>query len=318
MTWLPIKAIFIACTGLCVAGSALAVDLSLPEGARSLAVRDLALGQYDLPLGPVKDDVVPSETHEGRISRRTWRISGSHTVLQVLAPLRDQLREAGYALRFECASAKCGGFDFRFGIEVVPAPDMTVNIGDFQFISASHPNGQVASLLVSRSGSSVYVQIITVDDADFVSRPGVNSAPTSEDAPLAPLPLPTGETDLVRVLTETGHFRLDDLDFASGATRLARSRYPSLDRVADFLRANPAARLLLVGHTDSVGALSANVDVSFKRATAVRQVLIEGYQIDPQRLEAAGAGYMAPLTSNLSKTGRDANRRVEIVLLQEN
>lgn len=48
-------------------------------------------------------------------------------------PLRDQLIEAGYDVVLDCDQNTCGGFDFRFGTEVLPAPDMYVNIRAFRF-----------------------------------------------------------------------------------------------------------------------------------------------------------------------------------------
>ena len=73
--------------------------------------------------------------------------------------------------------------------------------------------------------------------------------------------------------------------------------------------------MALVGHTDDTGALQANVAVSTRRAEAVRARLIETYGVAANRIEAQGAGYMAPITSNATPEGRDINRRVEAVLL---
>ena len=74
-------------------------------------------------------------------------------------------------------------------------------------------------------------------------------------------------------------------------------------------------RIALVGHTDTVGGLEANINVSRARARSVRQRLIESYGIAEERLDAEGMGYLAPVASNLTAEGRDQNRRVEVVLL---
>ena len=47
---------------------------------------------------------------------------GGQTTLQILAPLRDQLSEAGYEIIFECAANDCGGFDFRYALDLLPEP----------------------------------------------------------------------------------------------------------------------------------------------------------------------------------------------------
>ena len=81
---------------------------------------------------------MPTRAVEGdQIWRRSWRVSGAQTTLEVFAPLRDALLAAGFHVEYSCASEACGGFAFRFGIDTIPAPDMLVRISDFEFLSAS-------------------------------------------------------------------------------------------------------------------------------------------------------------------------------------
>lgn len=62
-----------------------------------------------------------------------------------------------------------------------------------------------------------------------------------------------------------------------------------------------------------MGKLKDNLELSNRRAAAVVKELIGAYRIDAARLEAGGAGPLAPEASNDSKEGKDLNRRVEIV-----
>jgi outer membrane protein OmpA-like peptidoglycan-associated protein len=71
----------------------------------------------------------------------------------------------------------------------------------------------------------------------------------------------------------------------------------------------------LVGHTDSVGGLSGNIALSKRRAQSVRQRLIDTHGVDPSRLDAEGMGYLSPAASHLTPEGREANRRVEVIVL---
>jgi len=89
----------------------------------------------------------------------------------------------------------------------------------------------------------------------------------------------------------------------------------ALERLAAFLKDQPTVRIALVGHTDSVGSLQPNIALSRSRAAAVRDRLIEIYDIPPAQIEAEGMGYLAPVASNLTAQGREDNRRVEAVLL---
>ncbi len=88
---------------------------------------------------------------------------------------------------------------------------------------------------------------------------------------------------------------------------------PALDEVAKLLNGNAKLRLWVVGHTDSVGPVASNVDLSKRRAAAVIAVLVSEYHIAPTRLDSFGAGPYAPVASNDSDAGRTQNRRVEIV-----
>jgi OOP family OmpA-OmpF porin len=87
--------------------------------------------------------------------------------------------------------------------------------------------------------------------------------------------------------------------------------------LAQFLKANTGLRVALVGHTDAVGSLDSNIALSKARAQSVAQVLIRDYSIPQSQVEAEGMGYLAPVASNLARQGREANRRVEVVLLSD-
>ncbi|WP_299951839.1 OmpA family protein [uncultured Ruegeria sp.] len=287
-----------------LAAPALAQDLTLPSGARQISDRISALDSYDLPTGVFADGSVPSRTVEGRVERLTWRLqAGSSTTLQILAPLRDQLQAQGFEITFECEARTCGGFDFRFGTEVVPTPDMYVAIHDYRFLSATRDD-EVLTLLVSRNPPDGYVQMIRVTPVGTQSQPPLVIEETVD-----------GTSGLLNDLTRDGHVILDDLHFRTGEVALGEGPFASLALLAGYLADNPSTRLALVGHTDDTGALQANIAVSTKRAEAVRARLIEAHGVSADRIEAKGVGYLAPITSNATPEGRDINRRVEAVLL---
>ena len=295
---------------LCASGAA-AFTPDLPAAARLLSERESALDSYRLPVGPFDGETVPATLVEGRIDRRTWRIDGSgSTTLQILDPIRSQIEAAGYDVTFECEDRICGGFDFRFGTEVVPAPHMFVDVRDFRMLSAVKGEGEALGLLVSRSRSAAFVQIVSV------SPPGDAAPEETAPDPAAP-PTALSESDMVDTLVRTGHVVLGDLTFGTGADALDPGDYVTLERLADYLATNPGVRIALVGHTDSVGGLETNIALSRRRAQSVRQRLIDRYQIDPARLEGEGMGYLAPVGSNLTPEGRELNRRVEAVLLSD-
>jgi OmpA-OmpF porin, OOP family len=89
---------------------------------------------------------------------------------------------------------------------------------------------------------------------------------------------------------------------------------PDLDQAAAFIRKNAnVPYILIAGHTDHIGTVEYNQELSEKRAQNVRQYLIDNYGINPDRLGAKGYGKSQPVASNQTDAGRYQNRRVEII-----
>jgi OOP family OmpA-OmpF porin len=228
----------------------------------------------------------------------------------LLATLRDQLGREGFDILFECATDDCGGFDFRFATPCLPEPEMHVDLGDYRFLSARRDTGgtpDYVSLLVSKSSDSGYVQMTRVGAALVQPLP----IAAAEFSPEETAPSPDSLADQ---LVANGKVVLGDLRFATGSTELGGEDFPSLDALADFLRANPDKVIALVGHTDAEGTLAANVAVSRKRAQLVVDRLVSLHGVNPAQLTADGVGYLSPLASNLTPEGRSQNRRVEAMI----
>lgn len=104
-----------------------------------------------------------------------------------------------------------------------------------------------------------------------------------------------------------------DLMFDVGQANLKRGGRRALANLARFMRQYPERRIVIEGFTDSSGTPEANQRLSERRATAVRQALVrEG--IEPNRIAARGLGSAYPVASNDDPSGRQQNRRVEILL----
>ena len=240
----------------------------------------------------------------------------------VIDVLAQQLVDAGFEILFECTAPTCGGFDFRFNTRVMAAPDMFVDLLDFRFLSARR-NGQdngadYVTLLVSRANDSGYVQIIQAggEQIEVADTPTAPAAGSGSAPPVAPGAAPLSDQPLAQALLDRGHVILSDLDFETGSSALGAGPFASLRALADFLNADSARRVALVGHTDTVGGLEPNIALSRERAASVLSRLAEDYQVPRAQMDAEGAGYLAPIASNRSDHGRESNRRVEVVLLR--
>jgi outer membrane protein OmpA-like peptidoglycan-associated protein len=106
--------------------------------------------------------------------------------------------------------------------------------------------------------------------------------------------------------------RVDGSAFASGSAELRPEAAPSLAIAAAFIRSQPPGRVRVVGFTDAVGDDSSNLDLSLRRAEAVRAYLVRHHGVAPKRLVAGGMGEAEPVAGNDTEAGRRANRRVEV------
>ena len=294
-------------------GALAAQVLTLPGNATLEVDETVPLDSYALPTAPWDGREVPSLTVEGEVTRQVWRVAAEGLAsLQLLRPLRDQLRAAGYDVIFDCDAQGCGGFDFRFGIDVTAPPAMQVDLSDFRFLSATRTDEtgrRAVGLLVSRTPQAGFVQVIRVLPT------GANApALTAADAAPARAPAPPVTGDLAQAMEATGHAVLEGVTFASGTVTLQDADLPALRALAGYMAANPDLTVSIVGHTDSVGGLDGNIAISRRRAAAVVDRLVADYGVARGRLTAAGMGYLAPVASNLDPAGREANRRVEAVV----
>ena len=114
-------------------------------------------------------------------------------------------------------------------------------------------------------------------------------------------------------IEETGHIALYGIFFDTDSDRLKSESAGTLNEIADLLTSDPRLSLYVVGHTDTVGEVEYNRDLSQRRASAVVESLVDEHGVHRSRLVPLGAGLMAPVASNETEEGRALNRRVVLV-----
>jgi Outer membrane protein and related peptidoglycan-associated (lipo)proteins len=100
-------------------------------------------------------------------------------------------------------------------------------------------------------------------------------------------------------------------DFASDSIRPESE--PVLREIGAALASNKDWTLTINGHTDSIGTVASNRELSQKRSEAVKKALVERYKVDPSRLTTNGFGSSQPKEPNDTYIGRARNRRVELI-----
>jgi outer membrane protein OmpA-like peptidoglycan-associated protein len=106
---------------------------------------------------------------------------------------------------------------------------------------------------------------------------------------------------------------LGDVIFETGSARLRGAGIRTVDRLATFMREHPERTVAVEGFTDNTGSDAVNQELSERRAYAIRTALIAD-GIAAERIDVRGYGKAFPIASNTDPTGRQMNRRVEVVI----
>jgi OOP family OmpA-OmpF porin len=279
--------------------------LQLPLGAKATYSQAETTLPAVVPIAPYANGAVPTEETPRNVRRTVWAMGGEQTISEVRSGIMEQLERSGYETLFTCVARECGGYDFRFAIEVVDEPMMRVDLRDYEFITAKQTvNDEPAyvTFLLSKSPVSVYVQMTEyrpiTDNEALVE--------TVETGPIVATETPVAASAEISVV-------LEGLTFETGSTELGADPNGALAALAEKLQSDETLRVLLVGHSDMSGTLEGNITVSRKRAQSVRNALISDHGISADRLEAHGAGFLSPRASNDTEEGAQKNRRVEAV-----
>ena len=116
-----------------------ALTVELPAGAeltREVVIEDSA---RSVPTGPTDPDaVVPAvKLANGTVTIQAYRVEGGGSPAALIAPVVQSVEAEGFETLLSCETESCGGFDFRFSLELIPPPDMFVDLSDFVFFSAT-------------------------------------------------------------------------------------------------------------------------------------------------------------------------------------
>jgi OmpA-OmpF porin, OOP family len=114
-------------------------------------------------------------------------------------------------------------------------------------------------------------------------------------------------------INSTGHVSVYGIYFDTGKSEIKPESDTAIAQISKLLKNITSLKLYVVGHTDNVGTIDANMKLSKDRADAVVNTLITRYGIPAERLRSYGVASLAPVVSNDSEEGKAKNRRVELV-----
>ena len=125
--------------------------------------------------------------------------------------------------------------------------------------------------------------------------------------------LAVGAPDTRNKLVTEGRFSTHGILFDTNSDAIQPESYGTLKEIATVLKENPAMRVTIIGHTDADGNEQLNLELSKRRAAAVKTSLANDFGIDASRMETNGKGKTQPIDSNTTEAGKANNRRVEFI-----
>lgn len=128
--------------------------------------------------------------------------------------------------------------------------------------------------------------------------------------------LAVGAPDTRNKLVTQGKFVTHGIRFSPNTDSLQPESFGALKDIGKVLKENPAMKIRIIGHTDADGDDKLNMDLSKRRAAAVKNFLVQEYGITADNLEIDGKGESLPIDKSNTVSGKAANRRVEFVKLK--
>lgn len=293
---------------------------------------DAAYDELKFPLGKVvaKDDQAVAARSLDRSGQRImlqYLTPAGRSSLEVVRNYQQDLKSAGYKPTFECAGDACGSADWirqgyfvstlvsgaywsNIGDNSPAACGGGANIGDFRYALLDNPaTGSTVAVAAWKPGIlSVYC-----DEPEYQKRTSVIvvkvDAKAREQAMEA-----LSANEMGKSLDSSGKVAVYGILFDTNKADIKPESKASLEQIGALLKQQTGLKLHVVGHTDNVGTLPANMDLSKRRAEAVVGALVGSYGIASERLTGNGVASLAPVASNRDEAGRAKNRRVELVL----
>ncbi|QJD81593.1 OmpA family protein [Spirosoma rhododendri] len=109
-------------------------------------------------------------------------------------------------------------------------------------------------------------------------------------------------------------FAFDNLTFEPGSARITADSRPNVNDLIQIMQAYPSLHIRVEGNTDNTGTNAQNDALSGERAEAVKEALVAG-GIEPNRVATRERGDTMPVATNQTATGREQNRRIDVVVL---
>lgn len=253
---------------------------------------------------------------EGKTTRIAYVYDKDRSALEVLRNYQAALDKAGAKTLYACAADACGKNLHSYMSRSQLGKDGFIKGGPSNMNAFNAGSRDVRYLVAQGAqadGTAVHVAVYVVPPSSSylggVYLQVVEGKPMETDKVATTL----NAADMARSIAADGKVAVYGVHFDTDRTAVKPDSKDALAEMAKLLQQDSSLKVHIVGHTDNQGAAAHNMDLSQKRAESVVKTLTTDYRIDAKRLSAKGVGAYAPVASNDAETGREKNRRVELV-----
>jgi outer membrane protein OmpA-like peptidoglycan-associated protein len=276
------------------------------EGAEIVGYDHKEFDEYKIPLAVKANAITKSMQVDGELTHLIYMIPFGRSIVEVIKNYETEFKKTGYKTLFTSDPK-----DAMYMSDWLPQHEKEPFLGIAYGMpgkvvawSKSRPEGDIYVLLAaqeSRAYNSPFKEGQTILLMDVVVKKAMEGNKL------------VGAKEMADQIAESGRVALYGIYFDLNKTDIKPESEPTLKEIATLLQTHAGMKLLVVGHTDNIGSLAANTDLSQRRAQVVVERLVSKYAIAKDRLTPIGVSFAAPVASNKTDEGRAKNRRVELV-----
>jgi OmpA-OmpF porin, OOP family len=289
------------------------------EGSEIIGYRAPRFDEFLLPLGPATEYNPPvyekSLKTEGLVSRYTYVAPTGRSPAELLRNYKLEFQRLGLTTMYEKAAGAKGAFGAT--VSQISDEDELGQILQFDENQERLLIGKSKEVkptfyyvFVTAYGDGVIPERLqTIIAKDRAMALVVVIAPEQMQEKMAFV----NAGQMAQSLTDSGKIALYGLYFDTDKDTLRADSQPTLQEIANLMKATPNLNVRIVGHTDNQGKPDYNLELSRRRAQSIVNELTSKYAVAANRLDSFGCGLYAPIGSNEAEEGRAKNRRVELV-----
>lgn len=291
--------------------------ISRYPGTHIIAYDITEFDQFALPVGIPKQssnnqDPYTIKNIEGKITTIVYEADSRLPLLQVFRNFQNATQRSGFTPLFQCQNADGCGINLALHLyDTAASPS-------FKKYGASVTNAFLKHAYLSTKAilnrSETYISVLVSEQSEAADLPQLVALNIIEPQAMKDDLVSLNKEYLSSSIGSEGRAVLSGMFFDTNKAKLKSDSRPSLQIIADYLKKNSTANVLIVGHTDTSGDYKHNLDLSTQRANAIVDALVSTHNIEKARLRAIGIGPASPITSNSTDEGKAKNRRVEMVL----